>query len=172
MVSEPAIHAATVNLALVAEGDYRLEASLVMGGEVIDRTSMRFTVTSHQPLPRMRPELPRYLAERLADLQSLNVEKDGLSVVLENRTRPAVLTGLSVIRLDGRTLPRYDLQVETHAGRAPLPRRLDLPLGRRTRVYVVTGDALGAGGHALELDVSVAGVGSGRLVIEGTLPRA
>jgi hypothetical protein len=143
-----------------------------MAGEVIDRTTMRFRVTSHQPPARIRPELPQYLAERLADLQGLNAEKDGLSVVLENRTRPAVLTSLAVVRLDGRTLTRYDLQVETHAGRAPLPRRLDLPLGRRIHVYVVTGEALGAGGHALELDVSVAGVGSGRLLIEGTLPHA
>ena len=41
---------------------------------------------------------------------------------------------------------------------------------RRTRVFVVTGEELGAGLHSLEADISVAGVGSGRLVIEGTVP--
>ena len=168
--SEPAIHATTVHAAVEAEGDYLLEATLFMSGEVVDRTQMRFTVNSSTPLPRLRPELPLYLAERFADLHSLHAEKDGLSIVVENRTRPAVLTSLTVIRLDGRTLPRYEVQVETHAGRSPLARRLDLPLGRRMRVYVVTGEALAPGGHALELDIAVAGVGSGRLVVEGDVP--
>ena len=79
-----------------------------------------------------------------------------------------MLAGLTGLRLDGRVLTRQDLQVETHAGRAPLPRRLDLPLGRPLRVHVVTGKPLGAGSHSLEADITVAGVGSGRLVIEGT----
>jgi beta-mannosidase len=167
---EPAIHATTLSLALSAEGEYRLEAMLVVAGEVVDRAEMLFTVTANQALPRLRPELPRYLAERIADLQSLRGEKDGLSIVLENRTRPAVVGALSGLRLDGRSLTRHEIQVETHAGRAPLPRRLDLPLGRRVRVFVVIGEPLRAGGHALEVDISVAGVGSGRLVIEGTVP--
>jgi len=167
---EPAIHATTVSLALTAEGDYRLEARLSLAGEEIDRSELTFTVTSSTAPPRLRPELPHYLAERLADMQSLRGEKDGMSLVLENRTRPAVLTALTGLRLDGRTLARQDIQVEGHAGRAPLPRRLDLPLGRRTRVFVVTGEELGPGLHSLEADISVAGVGSGRLVIEGTVP--
>jgi len=37
------------------------------------------------------------------------------------------------------------------------------------RVYIVTGQSLSAGGHALEMDIGVAGVGSGRVVIEGTV---
>src|SRR5581483_708368 len=98
------IHATTVTIALTAEGEYRLEAALSVAGEVVDRSELRFTVTSNVPSARLRPELPNYLAERLADLQSLRGERDGLSVVLENRTRPAVLTALAGLRLDGRTL--------------------------------------------------------------------
>lgn len=166
---EPAIHAATVSLALQAEGEYLLEATLLLGGEEIDRTELRFAVSGNVPPVRLRPELPQYLAERLADLHSLQAEKDGLSLVLENGTRPAVLTSMTGLRLDGRLLTRHDIQIDTHAGRAPLPRRLDLPLGRRVRVHVVTGETLGPGGHSLEADVSVAGVGSGRLLIEGNV---
>ncbi len=83
-----------------------------------------------------------------------------------------MLTALTGLRLDGRSLTRHEIQVETHAGRSPLPRRLDLPLGRRIQVYVVTGEQLASGLHSLEADISVAGVGSGRLVIEGTVPQA
>jgi hypothetical protein len=92
-----------------------------------------------------------------------------MSFTLENKTRPAVLVGLTGLRLDGVVLARPDLQVETHAGRAPLPRRVDLPLGRTLRVHVVTGQALGGGSHSLEADVTVPGVASGRLVVEGTV---
>ena len=127
-------------------------------------------MTSTLPPARPRPELARYLAERLADLGSLRSEPDGLSFALENRTRPAVLLGLTGLRLDGVLLARYDLQVETHAGRAPLPKRLDMPLGRRLQVHVVTGEPLGAGVHSLEADITVPGVASGRLVIEGKVP--
>jgi len=164
---EPAVSATTVTLPLPAEGDYRLEAALTIGGRIIDRAELRFTVTSTLPGPRPRPELARYLAERLADLSSLRSEPDGLSFALENQTRPAVLVGLTGLRLDGVVLARPDLQVETHAGRAPLPRRLDLPLGRSLRVHVVTGQALGGGSHSLEADITVPGVASGRLVVEG-----
>ena len=168
-VFEPAVHAATVTADLVAEGDYRLEATLFVGGEIIDRTELQFAVSSGPPIPRLRPELPHYLAERLADLQSLRGERDGLSFALENRTRPAVLTALAGLRLDGRSLTRHEVQVEAHSGRSPLPRRLDLPLGRRLAVYVVTGEALAPGLHNLEADITVAGVGSGRILVEGNL---
>ena len=141
-----------------------------MAGEEIDHTELRFSVTVNVMPARLRPELPHYLADRLADLRSLQGEKDGLSLVLENKTRPAVLTTMTGLRLDGTLLTRHEIQIETHAGRAPLPRRLDLALGRRVRVYVVTGEALAPGAHTLEADVSVAGVGSGRLLIEGQVP--
>jgi len=167
---EPAIHATTVSVGLQALGEYVLEATLMVAGEELDRTELRFAVTANVKPARLRPELPHYLAARLADLNSLQSERDGLSLVLENGTRPAVLTSMTGLRLDGTLLTRHDIQIDTHAGRAPLPRRLDLPLGRRIQVHVVTGEPLPPGAHTLEADVSVAGVGSGRLLIEGTVP--
>ena len=167
---EPAVSATSLSLPLPAEGDYRIEASLAVSGRVVDRSELRFTVTSSLPSPRARPELARYLAERLADLTSLRAEDDGLSFALDNQTRPAVLVGLTGLRLDGVLLARHDIQVETNAGRAPLPRRLDLPVGRRQLVHVVTGEPLGAGAHSLEADITVPGVASGRLVVEGKVP--
>src|SRR2546430_15579002 len=126
----------------------------MIAGKIIDRTQLRFTVTTSSPLERLRPELPRYLADRLADLQSLHAESAGLSIVLENRTRPAVLTTLTPLRLDGLTLPRHEEQIETHAGRAQLPRRLDFPLGRRLRVYVATRQPPPARGLSLDGDLA------------------
>jgi hypothetical protein len=166
---EPAVSATTLSLPLPAEGDYVLEATLTMSGDVIDRAELRFVVTSNLPAPRARPEIPPYLAERLADLRSLRAETDGMSFALENRTRHAVLVGVTGLRLDGVVMARHQLQIETHAGLAPLPRRLELPFGRRLIVHVVTGESLGAGGHSLEADITVPGVASGRLVIEGTV---
>ncbi|OLC66681.1 MAG: hypothetical protein AUJ02_11175 [Chloroflexi bacterium 13_1_40CM_3_65_12] len=166
---EPAVNATTLSVALEVEGDYRLEASLSVGGREVDRTELRFRVTPTLPSPRPRPELPRYLAEGLADLESLRAEKDGLSFVLENRTRPAVVAGIGGLRLDGIPLARHDVQVETHAGRAPFPRHLDLPVGRRLRIHVVTGQPLGPGRHLLDADLTVPGVASGRVVISGAV---
>ena len=166
---EPAVSATTLSLPLQAEGDYRLEATLTVAGNEVDRTELLFCVTSSFPSPRPRPEIPRYLAERLADVLSLRAEKEGMSFVLENRTRPAVLVGVAGLRLDGVVLTRHQLHIETHAALAPLPRRLDLPLGRRVVVHVLGGDPLGAGVHSLEADITVPGIASGRLVIEGSV---
>jgi len=166
---EPAVSATTLSLPLPAEGDYRFEAVLTVGGRELDRAELFFDVTSNLPPPRPRPEIPRYLAERLADATSLRSETEGMSFVLDNRTRPAVLVGVTGLRLDGIVLVRHQLQIETHAGLAPLPRRLDLPLGRRVSVHVITGEPLGVGMHSLEADITVPGVASGRLVIEGTV---
>jgi beta-mannosidase len=163
---EPAVSATTLSLPLAAEGEYVLEAALTVSGQVLDRVELAFTVTSKMPPPRPRPEIPHYLAERLADLKSLQSEAQGLSFALENRTRPAVLVGISGLRLDGILIPRHQLQFETHAGLASLPKRLDMPLGRRLIVHVVTGEPMGDGGHSLEADITVPGVASGRLVIE------
>jgi beta-mannosidase len=166
---EPAVSATTLSLPLPAEGDYRFEAVLSVGGRELDRAELFFAVTSNLPPPRTRPEIPPYLAGRLADSTSLRAEKEGMSFVLDNRTRPAVLVGVTGLRLDGIVLVRHQLQIETHAGLAPLPRRLDLPLGRRVSVHVITGEPLGAGMHSLEADITVPGVASGRLVIEGNV---
>ncbi|MEO8744581.1 MAG: hypothetical protein ABI334_03355 [Candidatus Dormiibacterota bacterium] len=167
--SEPAVNATTLSLPLPAEGEYTMEAWLTVSGREVDRAEMRFTITSNLPSPRPRPEIPRYLAERLADMTSLRPEEQGMSFALENRTRPAVLVGVTGLRLDGIVLARHQLQIETNAGLAPLPRRLDLPLGRRIVVHVLTGEPLGSGGHSLEADITVPGVASGRLVIEGSV---
>ena len=166
---EPAVSATTLSLPLPAEGDYRLEASLSLAGRELDRVELRFTVTSNLPPPRPRPEIPPYLAERLADVTSLRPEQEGMSFVLENRTRPAVLVAVTGLRLDGIVLTRHQLQIETNAGLASLPRRLDLPIGRRISLHVVTGEPLGIGAHSLEADITVPGVASGRLVVEGTV---
>ena len=94
---EPAVIATTLSLPLAAEGDYKLEAALVVSGNEIDRTEFSFIVASTAVPHSPRPEIPRYLAERLADLHSLRPEKSGLSFALENRTRPAVLVGVGVV---------------------------------------------------------------------------
>ncbi len=168
---EPAVSATSVSIPLSAEGEYRMEATLSVAGQVIDRAELTFTVSSTANPSRPRPEIPRYLAERLADLHSLRAEKMGVSFALENRTRPAVLVGVTGLRLDGILVTGHQLQIETSAGLAPLPKRLDMPLGRRLVVHVVTGEALGAGAHSLEADVTVPGVATGRLVIEnGAMP--
>jgi beta-mannosidase len=163
---EPAVSATTLSLPLAAEGDYRLEATLTVGGDVIDQTDFDFAVASATAPVRVRPEIPRYLAERLADLDSLRPEAHGLSFALDNRTRPAVLVGITGLRLDGVSVSGHQLQIESNAGLAPLPKRLDMPLGRRLVLHVVTGQSIGSGAHALEADITVPGVASGRLVIE------
>src|SRR5438309_3822664 len=163
---EPAVSATTLSLPLAAEGEYRLEASLTLSGQIVDRTWLSFNVTSTLPAIQPRPEIPRYLAERLAALRSLRPEAQGLSFTLENRTRPAVLTGVTGLRLDGVLVTGHQMQIETNAGLAPLPRRLDMPLGRRLVLHVVTGEPIGAGAHSLEADITVPGIASGRLVIE------
>jgi beta-mannosidase len=169
---EPAVSATTLSLPLAAGGDYRIEATLTIAGREVDGTELEFTVSSAQAPGRPRPEIPRYLAERLADLHSLRAEASGMSFTLENRTRPAVLVGVTGLRLDGVLVTGHQLQIETNAGLAPLPRRLDMPLGRRLVLHVVTGQPIARGAHSLEADVTVPGVASGRLVIEnGSMAR-
>ena len=168
---EPAVSATSLSLPLAAQGDYVIEATLTVGGVEVDRAELAFKVSATPAMVRPRPEIPRYLADRLADLRSLRSERAGVSFALENRTRPAVLTGVTGLRLDGVLVTGHQLHIETSAGLAPLPKRLDMPLGRRMVVHVVTGAPLGAGGHSLEADVTVPGVASGRLVIEnGAIP--
>jgi len=169
---EPAVSATTISLPLAAQGEYRFDATLTVSGRELDSTELTFAVAAAGPSVRPRPEIPRYLAERLADLQSLRPESRGMSFALENRTRPAVLAGVTGLRLDGVLITGPRLHIETNAGLAPMPKRLDLPMGRRLVIHVVTGDTLGAGTHSLEADVTVPGVASGRLIIEnGAIPR-
>lgn len=168
---EPAVSATSLSLPLTAQGEYTIEATLTVAGVAVDQAELRFKVSATSAPMRPRPEIPRYLAERLADLRSLRSEKVGVSFALENRTRPAVLAGVTGLRLDGVLVTGHQLHIETSAGLAQLPKRLDMPLGRRLIVHVVTGAPLGAGAHSLEADVTVPGVASGRLVIEnGAMP--
>ncbi len=163
---EPAVVATTLSLPLAAAGEYRLETTLTVEGTVVDRSDLAFSVAPVAPPTAPRPEIPRYLAERLADLHSLRPEKLGLSFAIENRTRPAILVAVTGLRLDGVLVTGHQLQIETNAGLAPLPKRLDMPLGRRLVLHVVMGEPIAAGAHSLEADVTVPGVASGRLVIE------
>jgi beta-mannosidase len=169
--TEPAVSVTTLSLPLAAEGDYRMEAELTIAGQTVDTTEFDFTVASVITAVRPRPEIPRYLAERLADLHSLRAEKHGMSFVLDNRTRPAVLVGIGGLRLDGVTVSGHQLQIDSNAGLAPLPKRLDMPVGRRLVLHVVTGESIGSGNHSLEADITVPGIASGRLVIENGVMR-
>ena len=54
------------------------------------------------------------------------------------------------------------------SGRLPLPRRLDLPVGRETELLVEVGEELEPGEHELELDLTLPGVASGRVRVTGT----
>ena len=169
--AEPAVSVTTLSLPLAAEGEYRVEATLTMGGEIVDTTDFDFTVASATSVARPRPEIPRYLAERLADLHSLRPETHGMSFVLDNRTRPAVLVGIGGLHLDGVTVTGHQLQIDSNAGLAPLPKRLDMPVGRRLVLHIVTGESIGSGNHSLEADITVPGIASGRLVIENGVMR-
>src|ERR1043166_6607827 len=110
----PPASATTLSLPLAAAGAYRIEATLVVAGAVIDRSELAFSVASIAMPAAPRPEIPRYLAERLADLHSLRAEKQGLSFALENRTRPAVLVGVTGLRLDGVLVTGHQLHIETN----------------------------------------------------------
>jgi hypothetical protein len=79
-----------------------------------------------------------------------------------------VLTRVDGVRLDGRQLTGARVLVQTESGRLPLPRRLDLPVGRETELLVEVGEALEPGSHELEVDLTLPGVASGRVRITGT----
>jgi hypothetical protein len=74
------------------------------------------------------------------------------------------------MRLDGRALDGARVLVHTESGRVPLPRRLELPVGRETTLLVELAQPLEAGEHVLELDVTVPGVASGRVRVKGSVP--
>jgi hypothetical protein len=73
------------------------------------------------------------------------------------------------MRLDGRPLDVVRVLVHTESGRVPLPRRLDLPLGREMTLLLELQQALDPGDHELELDLTVPGVASGRVRLRGTV---
>ncbi|MGH7867742.1 MAG: hypothetical protein ACREP9_08975, partial [Candidatus Dormibacteraceae bacterium] len=112
-------------------------------------------------------KLPAYLTERLIEEESLRAVPEGISFTLRNRTRPAVLTSLSVILIDGRALAELPILIDAGGGKVPFSRRVDLPVGRAVTVVVELEQPLEPGQHELELELSVAGLASGRAVVRG-----
>jgi beta-mannosidase len=168
--AEPALQLTSLTLPLDAEGDYRLEAELRLPAGPTLRSALIFRVAEDLVTERPRPVLPAYLAERLAMSDSLRPDSEGLLFTLRNLTRPAVLTSVGELRLDGRPLDGARVLVHTDSGRVPLPRRLELPVGRETTLLVELANPLEAGEHVLELDVTVPGVASGRVRVKGSVP--
>jgi hypothetical protein len=167
--AEPALQLTSLTLPLDAEGDYRLEAELRLPGRPPMQSALVFRVAEDLVTERPRPLLPSYLASRLAVGDSLRFDGDGVRFTLRNLTRPAVLTGIGEMRLDGRPLDGARVLVHTESGRVPLPRRLDLPVGRETTLLIELQYAPEPGEHVLELDVTVPGVASGRVRLRGSV---
>lgn len=162
----PALQVTALNLPLDAEGDYVLEAELRLPGRQPVRSALGFQVSAELPVQRRRPMLPDYLADRLLLRDSLRVGPDGVRFTLRNLTRPAVLTRVGDLRLDGARL-EGSILVRTESGRLPLPRRLDLPVGRELELLVEVPGGVEPGRHELELDLTVLGVASGRVRVSG-----
>ena len=109
--------------------------------------------------------MPEFLAERLVEAGSLRVDDSAARFALLNRTRPAVLAGLSGLRLDGVVLTGARVTLETPSGRVPLARRVDLPVGRSLPVHVELDREPGPGGHQLEFEIAVPGIADGLLTV-------
>jgi hypothetical protein len=165
--AEPAVQLTSLTLPLDAEGDYVLEAELRVPGQAPVRSAFGFRVAEGLVTGRRRPRLPDYLVERIVLRDSLRADADGVRFTLRNLTRPAVLTGVADVRLDGRQLDGVRVLVQTESGRLPLPRRLDLPVGREMDLLVELAEELEPGEHELELDLTLPGVASGRVRIVG-----
>jgi beta-mannosidase len=164
---EPAVQVAKLSLPVGGEGVYRLSAELVLGSRIADATELDVEVSAAPTPERRRRALPGYLAERLVDGESLRTDTRGLSIELLNRTRPAALTAVHGLTLDGDPIDLQHVLAEISGRTLPLPKRLELPVGRRVRLLVDLGAPLRVGRHTLELDLTVAGVASGRLRVEG-----
>jgi beta-mannosidase len=165
--SEPAVQLANLALPLDAEGGYRLEAELRAGGRLLSRSELDFEISDRPVEERISRLVPPFYAERVADLESLRSDSAGLGFRLLNRARPAVLTSLGELRLDGRSLASAQVLVDAGSGRVPAPRRLELPLGRPIELMVQMDRPLDPGEHELELDIRIPGVAEGRLRIRG-----
>jgi beta-mannosidase len=167
--AEPAVQVTSLTLPLDAEGDYVLEAVLRAPGLPPVRTAMGFRIAEGLATARRRPMLPDYLVERILLRDSLRGDREGVRFTLRNLTRPAVLTSIDDLRLDGRQLEGARVLVQTESGRLPLPPRLDLPVGRDMELLVEVGERLEPGEHELELDLTLPGVASGRVRVTGTI---
>jgi beta-mannosidase len=165
--AEPALQLTSLTLPLDAEGDYAMEAELRIPGQAPVRSAFGFRVAAELATARRRPMLPDYLADRIVVRDSLRQDLDGVRFTLRNRTRPAVLTSIDELRLDGRLLVGPHVLVQTESGRLPMPRRLDLPVDREMDLLVEMPDDLEPGEHELEVDLTIPGVASGRVRVTG-----
>lgn len=163
-LTEPALQCGLVSLTLDAEGEYELEAHLVADGETLSSSRLQLTVAERLPSPRRRPRMPDYIARRLLEPGSLQVQPDGISLTLLNRLRPAVLTYLGELVLDDRPLGDAAVTVDAGAGRVQLPKRLELPVDRPIRVHVECLPPEGAARLTLALEVP--GIARGRVAVE------
>ena len=165
--TEPAVQVARLSLQVAGEGEYVLAGELVIGSRLADTAELPIEVSAEPARPAPRRPLPAYLVDRLADAKSLRTDVRGLSVELLNQTRPAALTAIHGIKLDGEQVETRHLLVEISGRTVPLPKRVELPVGRRVKLLVDLGTPLQPGPHVLELDLTIAGVASGRLKVEG-----
>ena len=164
---DPAVQVARLSLPVGGEGFYRLAGELLVGSRLADSAELGLEISSApMPEPRRR-SLPGYLAERLVDGKSLRSDARGLSLELLNQTRPAALTAVHGLTLDGSPVDTHHLLAEISGRILPLPKRLELPVGRRVRLLVDLGTPLRSGPHTLELDLTIAGVANGRLRVDG-----
>ena len=167
MAADPALLVERLTLPLTAEGDYVLEASLVASGRTRDTAVLPMEIAAEPAGPARRRAVPQYLVERLIGRTSLRTDPRGLSFELLNQTRPASLTAVHAINLDGRAITPDRLLAEISSRTLPLPRRLELPVGRPVKLLVDLGEPLRPGHHVLDLDLTIAGVASGRVRLQG-----
>ena len=165
---EPAAQVTVVRLPSAAAGIWRLAAELHVAGRPAAASELEFWVGA-SPAGRRRRLVPDYIGSRLVQAGSLRRETAGFSFALLNRTRPAVLTGIGELRMDGVAMPSARVSVDTGSGRTPLPRRLELPVGRAVRLAVEVGEPLDPGRHSLEVDLTVPGVAEGRVAVGGAV---
>ena len=165
--SDPALLVERLTLPLAAEGDYVLEASLVAGGKTRDTALLPVEIAIEPAGRALRRAVPQYLVERLIERKSLRTDPRGLSFELLNQTRPAALTAVHAITLDGRAIGTDRVLAEISSRTLPLPRRLELPVGRPVKLLVDLGEPLRPGQHILDLDLTVAGVASGKVRLQG-----
>ncbi|HYZ02363.1 MAG TPA: glycoside hydrolase family 2 TIM barrel-domain containing protein [Candidatus Binatia bacterium] len=170
--SEPALQVETLTLPLDAEGDYLFEAELRVPGREPVRSELTFRVAEVLDTARRRPLLPSYVADRIVVPGSLRQTEEGVCFTLRNRTRPAVLTALGDVRLDGMQVTQLRVLQQSDAGRIPLPRRVELPVDREVVILIELGERMTPGEHELEVDLTMPGVASGRVRIKGRIEAA
>ena len=168
--TDPALQVASFDLPIDAEGDYTFEAELRVPGREPQTTELLFRIADRLETVRRRSLLPGYLAERIAVAGSLRQVAGGIQFRLRNRTRPALLTALGGVRLDGDQVPEPRLVLEADGGRVPVPSELEMPVDRDVVILLETRRRLEPGEHELEVDLTLPGIASGRVRVRGRIP--